>query len=100
MLPELRQCVLLKINGFAIKPKGDVRKMVGNKGLARSKATEQRGETPERHIIRPPSLRCPKGRAKRRSLVFSLKKKNPDKPKGDVRNLVGNKGLEPLTPSM
>ncbi len=28
---------------------------------------------------------------------FSLKKKKPDKPKGDVRKMVGNKGLEPLT---
>lgn len=30
----------------------------------------------ERHTIRPPSLRCQKGQAKRRSLVFSLKNKS------------------------
>ena len=42
----------------------------------------------ECHTIRPPSLRCQKEQAKRRSLVFSLKKKNPDKPHGNVRNPV------------
>ncbi len=48
----------------------------------------------------PSLFALPKRTSQTGSLVFSLKKKNPDKPHGDVRNLVGNKGLEPLTPSM
>ena len=70
--------------------------MVGNKGLARS-GSDGAASVYASVTNSPSIIVLPRRTGHKAKFGFSCQKKNPNKPKGDVRIMVGNKGLEPLT---